>query len=125
LLLSIFAGMAFLLAMIGLYGVVANSVYSRTREIGIRISLGAQRSSILGMILLQGLRMTLFGIVVGTLAALLLTQLLTDLLYKVNSRDPLIFILVAILMSCVSVCACYLPARRAMKVDPVVALRYE
>jgi putative ABC transport system permease protein len=124
-LLSMFAAMAFLMAMIGLYGVIAYSVYRRTREIGVRISLGAQRSAILKMILAQGLRLTLFGIVVGTAAAFMLTRLISSLLYQVSSRDPIIFCLGALAMILVSLLACYIPARRAMRVDPVVALRYE
>jgi putative ABC transport system permease protein len=124
-LISMFAVMAFLMAMIGLYGVIAYSVYRRTREIGVRISLGAQRSTILKMILAQGLRLTFFGIVVGTAAAFLLTHLISSLLYQVSSRDPLIFCLGALAMILVSLLACYIPARRAMRVDPVVALRYE
>ncbi len=123
--LSLFAGMAFLLAMIGLYGVIAYSVYQRTREIGVRMSLGAQQATILGMVLGQGLRLTLFGIVLGTAAAFGLTRFISSLLYEVSSRDPLIFVLGAALMTLVSLLACYMPARRAMKVDPVVALRYE
>ncbi len=124
-LLSMFAAMAFLMAMIGLYGVITYSVYRRTREIGVRISLGAQRSAILKMILGQGLRLTVFGIVVGTVAAFALTRLISSLLYQVSSRDPLIFCLGALAMILVSLLACYIPARRAMRVDPVVALRYE
>jgi putative ABC transport system permease protein len=125
LLISMFAAMAFLMAMIGLYGVIAYSVYRRTREIGVRISLGAQRSTILKMILGQGLRLTLFGIVAGTVAAFALTHLISSLLFKVSSRDPLIFVLGALTMILVSLLACYIPARRAMRVDPVIALRYE
>ena len=124
-LLSMFAAMAFLMAMIGLYGVIAYSVYRRTREIGVRISLGAQRSAILKMILGQGLRLTVFGIVAGTVAAFALTHLISSLLFEVSSRDPLIFVLGALAMIVVSLLACYIPARRAMRVDPVVALRYE
>jgi putative ABC transport system permease protein len=124
-LLSMFSAMAFLMAMIGLYGVIAYSVYRRTREIGVRISLGAQRSTILKMILSQGLRLTLFGIAIGTVAALALTTLISSLLYGVSSRDPFIFCLGALAMILVSLLACYIPAHRAMRVDPVVALRYE
>jgi putative ABC transport system permease protein len=124
-LLSIFAAMAFLMAMIGLYGVIAYSVYRRTREIGVRISLGAQRTTILKMILGQGLRLTLFGIIAGTIAAFAMTKLISSLLYDVSSRDPMIFGLGALTMIVVSLLACYIPARRAMRVDPVVALRYE
>ncbi|HEY7160508.1 MAG TPA: FtsX-like permease family protein, partial [Acidobacteriota bacterium] len=124
-LFSLFAGVAFLMAMIGLYGVIAYSVYRRTREIGVRLSLGAQQSTILKMILGQGLRLTFLGIVVGSIAAVALTSFISSLLYGVSSRDPLIFGLGAAAMILVSLLACYLPARRAMRVDPVVALRYE
>jgi putative ABC transport system permease protein len=124
-LLTLFAGMAFLLAMIGVYSVIAYSVSQRTREIGVRISLGAQRSEILKMILSQGMRLIVFGIAAGIIGALALTHLISSLLFNVSSQDPLIFSLGAFLMIIISLIACYIPARRAMKVDPVVALRYE
>ena len=124
-LLSLFAGMAFILAMIGLYGVIAYSVSQRTREIGVRISLGAQRNEIVKMILSQGMRLILIGISVGTAGALALTHLISSLLYNVSTQDPLIFSLGALLMIAISLIACYIPARRAMKVDPMIALRYE
>ncbi len=124
-LLSLFAGIAFLLAMIGLYGVIAYSVSQRTREIGLRMSLGAQRGAILRMLLTQGLRMTLIGVATGTAGALAVTHLISSLLFNVSSRDPFVFAIGAGLMTAISMIACYIPARRAMKVDPLVALRYE
>jgi putative ABC transport system permease protein len=123
--LSLFAGMAFLLAMIGLYGVIAYSVSQRTREIGVRMSLGAQKGTILKMILGRGMRLTLLGIAAGIAGALSLTHLISSLLYEVSARDPLIIISGAACMTAISLIACYIPARRAMKVDPIVALRYE
>jgi putative ABC transport system permease protein len=124
-LLSIFAALALTLAMIGLYGVISHSVYQRTREIGVRMTLGAQRTDILKLILGQGLRLTAAGLLFGLTGALALARLMGSLLFHVRSWDPMTFVLVACLMSFVSMLACYLPARRAMRVDPVVALRYE
>jgi putative ABC transport system permease protein len=123
--LSLFAGMAFLLAMIGLYGVIAYSVSQRTREIGVRMSLGAQKGTILKMILGRGMRLTLLGIAAGIAGALSLTHLISSLLYEVSARDPLIIISGAACMTAIALIACYIPARRAIKVDPIVALRYE
>ena len=124
-LLSLFAGLALILAAIGIYGVISYSVSQRTREIGIRIALGAHPSAILSMMLAQGLKLVVAGAAVGLIAAFMLVKLLQDLLFGVTMRDPLIFLLAAAVLVAVSLAACLIPARRAMRVDPVSAMRYE
>ena len=119
LLLSVFAGLALLLASVGIYGVISYAVSQRTREIGLRMALGARPRDVLRLILGEGLKLVCAGVVVG-IAALLAT-----LLYGVSGTDPLIFIGVTALLVAVSLAACFVPARRAMRVDPIVALRYE
>ncbi|HXT86823.1 MAG TPA: FtsX-like permease family protein, partial [Verrucomicrobiae bacterium] len=124
-LLGIFACAALFLAAIGLYSVLAYRVTQQTREIGIRIALGAQRRDILRGIVLDGSKLVCFGLIIGAVAALALTRLMQSLLYKVSATDPLTFAAVAILLVLVALAACVIPARRAMKVDPIGALRYE
>ncbi len=124
-LLAIFACAALLLSSIGLYGVISYSVGQRTHEIGIRMALGGQPRDILHVILGQGLKLLAIGLAVGLAASLVLTRLMSNLLYGVSSTDPLTFAAVAILLTLVALLACYIPARRAMRVDPMVALRYE
>jgi ABC-type antimicrobial peptide transport system permease subunit len=124
-LLGIFAGLAMVLASVGLYGVISFVVGRRTREIGVRMSLGARPTDVFRLILADGLRLVITGVVVGVVAALLLTRLLESVVYGVSPRDPLLFVLVSLVMIAVSLLACYVPARRAMKVDPIVALHYE
>jgi putative ABC transport system permease protein len=125
LLLSIFGGLALVLASVGIYGVISFAVSQRTREIGVRMALGARPTDVVQMILTEGLKLVAVGVVLGTAAALLLTRLLEGMVYGVSMRDPFIFALVNLLMATVSLAACYVPARRAMRVDPLVALRYE
>jgi putative ABC transport system permease protein len=124
-LLSIFAGVALLLATIGIYGLMAYSVQQRTHEIGIRMALGARPNNVLLLVLREGLSLALAGITLGLLGAGWLTQAVKSLLFRVNPNDPLTFSFVAVLLLSVAVAATYIPARRATKVDPVVALRYE
>ena len=125
LLLSIFGGLALVLASVGIYGVISFAVSQRTREIGVRMALGARPREVLRMILTEGLKLVAIGVLLGTTAAMMLTKLLEGMVYGVSMRDPLIFVLVNLLMVAVSLAACYLPARRAMRVDPIIALRYE
>jgi putative ABC transport system permease protein len=124
-LLAVFAGMALFLAAVGLYGLMAYAVKQRTAEIGVRIALGAQRGDVLKLILGQGIMLTIAGLALGLIAALGLTRVLVSLLYGVAPSDPVTLIIVPLVLITISLLACYVPARRAMRVDPMVALRYE
>jgi len=124
-LLTGFSSLALILAMMGVYGVVSYSIARRTPEIGVRIALGAQGRDVLRMILAQGLKPVAIGSVAGLVAALALGRVLSSLLYGVTATDPATFVIVVLLLSLAALLACWLPARRATKVDPMVALRHE
>jgi ABC-type antimicrobial peptide transport system permease subunit len=124
-LLGVFALIALLLASIGIYGVISYMAGQRTHEIGIRMALGAQRKDVLKLVLADAARMTFGGVLVGLIAAAGLTRLIKSMLFGVSATDPLTFAGVAIMLTTVAFAACYLPTRRAMRVDPIVSLRYE
>ena len=124
-LLGLFAGIALLLTAIGLYGVIAHAVSQRTHEIGIRMALGASRSEVLRMVLERGMGLTLAGVTVGVLGAAALARLIEASLYQTPPRDPLTYVTVCAVLSAVALLACYVPALRATRVDPTVALRCE
>jgi predicted permease len=124
-LLGIFAALALLLSSVGIYGVISYLVGQRTQEIGIRVALGARRWDVLRLVLSHSVQMAVLGVFIGVAASLALTRLMDKMLYGVSATDPVTFFAVAIILTCVALAASYIPARRAMRVDPIVALRYE
>jgi predicted permease len=124
-LVALFAVLAIFLAAVGVYGVLSYSISQRTREIGVRIALGAQRGRVLRMAVGEGMKLAILGTAVGMAGGFVLTRLIASLLFGITARDPFTFAAVGVLVAIVSFAACYIPARRAMRVDPIVALRYE
>ena len=124
-LLAIFAAVALVLTIVGLYGVMSYSVAQRTNEIGIRMALGAQTRDVLRLIVSQGFKLVLLGLAIGLIGAFALMRVISSLLFGVTTKDPGTFAAVAIMLAVVALLACYIPARRAARVDPMVALRHE
>jgi putative ABC transport system permease protein len=124
-LLTSLGGLGLLLTAIGLYGVMSYAVAQRTREIGIRMSLGARAPDVLKMIIRHGMRLTLAGLAIGLVAALAIMRVVRSLFYEVSAHDPITFVVVPLALSAVALLACYVPARRATKVDPLAALRHD
>jgi putative ABC transport system permease protein len=125
LLLAIFAGVALVLAAVGIYGVMSYSVAQQTREIGIRMALGAQRSDVLKMTIKEGLKLVGLGLAIGLAAAFVLTRVMATLLFGISATDPLTFLTISLVLLAVAMLASYIPSLRAMRVDPMVALRYQ
>jgi ABC-type antimicrobial peptide transport system permease subunit len=125
LLMSVFGAAALLLAAIGIYGLMAYSVQQRTQEIGIRLALGAETSHVRRMVVTQGMTFAIAGVVVGTGASFWLARFIASFLFGVRAWDPIVFVTIPVLLTLIALAAVWLPARRATRVDPVVALRYE
>jgi putative ABC transport system permease protein len=125
LLLSSFAALALALAAVGIYGVISYTVAQRTHEVGIRIALGAKPLDVMRLVIRQGMKPVIIGMAIGLFAAFLASRVLESLLYEVSATDPVTYVAIAAILSSVALVACYLPARRASRVDPVVALRHE
>ena len=125
LLLTLFSGIALIIATVGIYGVISYSVARRSKEFGLRMALGARPANILGLVLKQGVLLTSIGVVVGVVAALILTRLMASLLFAIKPTDAITYLGVSALLAAVAILASYIPARRATQVDPIKALRYE
>jgi putative ABC transport system permease protein len=125
LLLLVFAGLAMVLSIIGIYGVISYSVTQRTREIGVRLALGARGADILKMVVGHGMVLTATGILIGVIVAFVLTRILSNLLYGISPTDPLVFVFVPLVLAAAALSSCLIPAYRATKVNPIVALRFE
>ena len=123
LLLAVFAGLALVLAAVGIYGVMSYSVAQQTREIGIRMALGAQRTDVLKMTVMQSLKLVGIGLVIGLVSAFILTRVMAGLLYGISATDPVTFLSIAFVLLAVALLASYIPALRATRVDPMIALR--
>jgi putative ABC transport system permease protein len=125
LLLTLFASLALVLAAIGIYGVMSYSVTQRTHEIGVRMALGAQQNDVLRMIVINAMWLAVIGVVAGLVGSLIATRLLSGLLFEVNPTDPVTFLVITAILGLIALIAGFIPARRATRVDPIVALRYE
>jgi putative ABC transport system permease protein len=124
-LLAVFSGIALMLSAIGIYAVISYSITLRTHEIGVRMSLGASRSDVLRMVVREGMMLAITGALVGLGGALVLTRFMAGVLFEISPRDPVTFVAVSGIMLAVAFLACFIPARRATRVDPMIALRYE